>query len=208
MDKSLSQAAALSVISMYYKVKDNLADKGTTVKIKSLLAYPFAAYWHKKAKKNYPQIDDMVSQMLNEQFSAENDANCKIDKAAEPSATMFSKVMLIFAKNEEDKLIYSQFGYFFGKWVYLIDAIDDYENDLKKGNFNPLQTSGILSGKNKDERKKYLNEMLNQYTSQAKAAYDLIKTRRFNGILDNVINYGLPMMQKKIIFDKRVDTNV
>lgn len=207
-DDSLSQAAALSVSSVYYKVKDNLADKGISAKIKSLLAYPFAAHWHKKARKKYPQIDNMVSQMLKEQFDAENDASCKIDKAAEPSAKMFSQAMLIFAKNEEERLVYSQFGYFFGKWVYLIDAIDDYENDLKKGNFNPLHTSGILKEKNEDERKKHLNEMLNQYTSQAKAAYDLIKPKRFNGILDNVINYGLPMMQKKIIFDKRVDTDV
>lgn len=205
---TLSQASALSVISMYYKVKDNLVDKGALAKLKSFLVYPFAAHWHRKASKKYPQIEDMVSEMLSAQLTAEKDLNCKIDKAAEPSAQMFSKAMMLFAKNDTDRLIYSQFGYFFGKWVYLMDAIDDYEKDLKAKNFNPLLTSGMLNGKKENERNKYLNEVLNQYTAQAKSAYDLIKPERFNGILDNVINYGLPMMQKKILFDKRVDTNV
>ena len=31
-----------------------------------------------------------------------------------------------------------QFGYSLGKWIYIIDAVDDLEKDMEKNKFNPL----------------------------------------------------------------------
>ncbi len=206
--QSLEQASALSVISAYYKLKDNLLDKGIFSRLRARMIYPIIALWRKKACKKYPDIDDILKNMLANQIAAESNGNCKIDMAAEPTAEMFSQIMLILAKNEKEKRVFSQFGYFFGKWVYLIDAIDDYEKDKKSGDFNPFITSNSIKDMNSDAKKNYFNEVLNQCLAEAKSALDLIEVERFNGIIDNVIDWGLPMTQKKVIFDKKVDVNV
>ncbi|OON92480.1 MAG: hypothetical protein ATN32_09640 [Candidatus Epulonipiscium fishelsonii] len=33
-----------------------------------------------------------------------------------------------------------QFGYVLGKWIYIIDALDDFPKDVKNNNFNPFYT--------------------------------------------------------------------
>lgn len=207
-DDILQKAAALCIIASYYKLKDDIADSRLLKRILARMLIPLLMFKRKKAAKKYPDIEDMISKMLSEQLSVEKDENCIIDKAAEPTAKMYAKTMEILSKSEAESRIYRNFGYFFGKWVYLIDAIDDYEKDKKHGSFNPFITSKVLENKDEEEAKQYFNEVLNQCIAQYNAAYALINTTRFDGIIDNILGYGTAMMQKKIIFDKKVDVNV
>lgn len=40
-----------------------------------------------------------------------------------------------------------RFGYFLGRWIYLMDAADDLEDDLQEGAFNPFVSRFGLSDK-------------------------------------------------------------
>ena len=67
-----------------------------------------------------------------------------IDEISHP----FSHIVGFILKNYPGKLsndsekirnyLYS-FGYSFGKWIYLMDALDDLKDDMNYGNFNPLE---------------------------------------------------------------------
>lgn len=194
-----SKASALSVISSYYKLKDDIADSGFFKKIASYLLKPFFSHWHKKAVKNYPEIEKIVSEMMTMQFNAEHSENISIDSAAHPTAFMLANILSLEADDEVDKRVYYEFGYHLGRWVYLIDAADDYEDDIKHNNFNPF-----LSIK-QDNIFDYMTGVLNQSLARAYNAYNLIELTDFKGIFDNMMLYGFPSAQNRVMEKKTME---
>ena len=203
-NKALKRASALSVITFYYKLLDDINDKSFIKSIPTRLLIPYAKHLQKKAKREFPEIDDIVCKMLESQFLAEQDTLCGLDKSSEPTAQMLSEMMCILAKDESQRNIYKYFGYYLGKWVYLIDATDDIEDDIKKDGFNPFKTNLVqnIDDLKKDEIKDKINGTLNYNVSQIIQAYNLMEFTHFNDIIDNIVNQGLANMQKQIIYDK------
>lgn len=196
-EEALSKAAALSIISVYYKLVDNIADGGFFEKLLCYLLMPFFSVWHKKAKKKFPKIEEAVAEMSKAQFEVERDADCSIDKAADPTATMLSKVLSFLTDDAETCRILSTMGYFLGKWIYLIDAANDYDDDIKKSNFNPYV---IAFRDKKPSHLKDINASLDHCLSECLLSYNLLEVRRFNRIIDNLLIYGLPKKQESVLY--------
>ena len=110
--------------------------------------------------------------------------------------------MLLLANTDTEKAVFGEFGYFLGKWVYLMDAADDYEKDLKQGSFNPFVHTLKDKQLSQQEQNEYINKTINVTASRAISAFNLMEINTFIGIADNLVNLGLGDMQKKIIFDK------
>lgn len=197
----LSKAAALSVVSVYYKLVDNIADGGFFEKLGCYMLLPFFSRCRKKAKRNFPEIEAAVSKMSSLQMEYEKDSNCSIDKAAEPTANMLATVMSLLADdsqgNDAQHRIYHSFGYFLGKWIYLCDAANDYDYDYKHKGFNPYI---IAYGDDKEANLNNINESLNHCLSEVVLSYNLMKPRRFDRIIENVLVYGLPKKQNSILY--------
>lgn len=196
-DKSLSKAAAFSVISVYYKLIDDIHDSKFFKRIITRLIKPFFSHWHKKAAKNYPELEVCVADMMQMQSEAEENPECGIDEAAHPTANMLSRVLELEGKDDIEKRVLSEFGYHLGRWIYLIDAADDYENDKKRGNFNPF------TDKDENAVKDIMNNTLNQCLARAFDAYQLLNITDFKGILDNMMLYGFPAKQNAVIFGQQ-----
>lgn len=191
-DDCFSKAAAFSVISAYYKLKDDIADNGFIKKNLYRLLLPFFSHWRKKAMKNYSSLDEFVSEMMQLQNKDENNNKSTVDSSAHPTAYMIANVFSLEAKNEIEKRVFYEFGYHIGRWIYLIDAADDLQKDAKNGNFNPF----IKNNKSTDFV--YIKAVLNQSLARAYDAYNLIEIRDFKGILDNMLLKGFPTIQNKI----------
>lgn len=202
-EEALSKAAALSVTSVYYKLVDNIADGSFFEKLSCYFLLPFFSRCRKKAKRKYPKIEEAVSLMSETQFEVERDETCSIDKASEPTAKMLSSVLSFLINDDEfdaenKRRILSSFGYFLGKWIYLIDAANDFDDDLKSGNFNPYV---ITFGKvKKDEHLKDIEGSLNHCLSECFLSYNLLDLHHFNRVVENVLMYGLPKKQKSILY--------
>ena len=201
--KALSLAAALSVSSAYYKLIDNLADSPWYKRIGYRMIQPFFASWRRKCEKKYPQIVEILKTMSEEQLSAEKDPDCCLDKAADPTAKMLSQVCELIpdevklrTKQEPQKVkrILSTFGYYFGRWIYLIDAADDYEDDVKHGSFNPFALSD-----HGDHIADYLTPTLNHCLSESLLSYKLLDEGLFDSIIMNVLTSSCVNIQKEII---------
>ena len=198
-DKSLSKAAAFSVISVYYKLIDDIHDSKFFKRIITRLIKPFFSHWHKKAAKNYPELEVCVADMMQMQSEAEENPECGIDEAAHPTANMLSRVLELEGKDDIEKRVLSEFGYHLGRWIYLMDACDDLEKDIKKKNFNPFKKK--YNGDVKATMQ-YCNEVLNMTAAQLIMAYELLDLHRYKAILDNIIYNGITMQQKKYTFDR------
>ena len=199
---AFSLAAALSVISAYYKLIDNLLDSPWYKRILYRLIQPFFALWRKKAAKKYPAIDEAVSNMMERQINAEQDKNCSLDMAADPTATMLGEMCALLTehiplrkplKKDTAKRILQTMGYAMGRWIYLIDAADDYEKDQKHHNFNPFLLSET------DNLSAYMEANLNHALSDALLSYGLLEKGRYDSIIRNVLYISCVNIQKKIL---------
>ncbi|MDE6557635.1 MAG: hypothetical protein K2K39_00860, partial [Clostridia bacterium] len=116
----------------YYKLLDDKADG------ESKGAFSFAyKRGYKRALKRHPRVAEIIKKCMEEQRELEK-SGCKIiDAACEPTANMI-KELSEYVLGDKSTGATAQLNYAIGKWVYLADALDDYDNDVKKGRYNVL----------------------------------------------------------------------
>ena len=189
------KAAAFSVVSVYFKIADDIKDSGFLKSLLLRIIKPFFSHNRKKAKMHYPELDKIVSDMMQLQNEAETNAEISVDSSAHPTAKMLAELFSLEAENDNQKRVYYEFGYHIGRWIYLIDAADDLDKDIEKDNFNPFYDK-----KNKVKKDvQSITATLNQSLARAYDAYNLIDNiKDFKGILDNMILKGFPSVQNGI----------
>jgi len=199
---AIDRAADIGTILAYYKLKDTLADEGFFKRLGAWCALPFARHAHKKAKKTVPHVDEAVAAMMAAQARLEAEGCASIDRAAEPFALLLQTLAAEISADEKQKRVLERFGYCLGRWVYLMDAVDDLAKDLEKGRYNPYIGARRLQKGDADgvkEARAYSLYTLNACLAECKTAYDLLEIRRFDGILRNIMEEGMAHAQKRVI---------
>lgn len=196
--EELNFCAGCAMLMIYYKLVDNLHDSGFFGKIKTLCALPFAAYARKNAKKLYPKIDMIIKEAMQKQSQVEKEPISSIDKTAHPTANALSKICEYLSDDEKQKVILAKFGYMIGRYVYLSDALDDLERDIKKNEFNPFKKKFENENKSIEEIKKYAIELINITIAETAPAYELLNLKRYKPILDNIVYLGFHNTLKEI----------
>lgn len=194
--------SAAAVIMVYYKLYDNLHDSGFFKKIGAGLTLPLFYCAHKKAAKLYPELEKYVSEMMETQLKIESEKSISIDAAAEPTARALANIVSDGIIDAEQRIIVERIGYCVGRWVYLLDAADDFEKDLKTGDYNPFRS--VYDGENKASVYEKANEVLERTLWDLTRTYDLLECKRFQPILENILNDGMYQTQKRILESKEV----
>ncbi len=216
--EALDLAAALTVILAWYKLKDDWQDGGFSRKARSALAFPLAAPAHRKALARYPRLEQLAEEYWQAQAEAERQG-AGLDACAEHTAHMLEEALAFGASRlgagEGDSLerILRQLGYHLGRWIYLMDAADDWREDGEKGSFNPflLRFSSPPSPGSQEETqlRDYANQTLNMTMAQLNGAFSLLELRQFGPILRNIVEQGMPQAQRQTLFqEKKENDNV
>lgn len=199
---STDLAADLGTLLAYYKLKDTLADEKFFKKLGAACVYPILAAYRRRAAKRQPDADREISAMMAAQAEAESAHTASIDRAAEPFAKMLAYMATLVAQSDTQRVILERFGYCLGRWVYLIDAVDDLADDLKGGQYNPYALAKDLRADDTDgiaACREYAALTLNACLAECIAAYNLLDIRRFDGILRNILEEGMPAAQTRVI---------
>lgn len=203
--------SAATVMMFYQKINDNIADSGFFGKIGWRLMKLFAAPMRRKARKDYPDIDAATAEYIDRQRAAESLADPTLDEVSQPTAELISYLAGFLTTDETDKKILADFGYYLGRWIYMIDAMDDIEKDLKKKNFNPfVRKFGLTREDIKNDTEKleqarlFANECLNMSISRAISAYNLLSFGEYSPLLDNVIFLGTGRAQQSALHEKEL----
>lgn len=182
-------ASAVTVILAYFKLIDNINDGSFFKKTALTLIRPYFAFLKNRARKKYPDIVDVISRGMDDQFLTEEQNDVSPDKAADASARMLS---WLFAYGEtENADTAGQFGYQLGRAVYFLDAFDDYEKDMKTGSFNPFKGTDDLVRDAAFAVNLSVGELINISKKQS--------FNNFKEIVDNIIYDGLNFQLNKII---------
>ena len=133
VDALTAELGALNTALAYQKAADDAADRsrGRGRRIWFRKGY-------RRAKKRYPALIALVEEYVQAQAAVERARTPSPDAAAEPTAVLMRKLSEHFL-GEKACAASGDLFYAVGKWVYLIDALDDYERDArKKGRYNPF----------------------------------------------------------------------
>lgn len=199
------KAAALCVLLTYHKLRDDLDDGGFFRSLGSRALLLIASPKAKKATARYPFLAEQAERAMLAQRQAE-DASSGVDQCAEPTAKLLEAVFGELAGCDARRPAFERFGYFLGRWIYLMDAADDLPDDLREGSFNPFIARLGLSGKTtltekeRSAAEEACNAVLNATASQMILALNLLDLEGFGPIVENVAVKGLPQIQKEILF--------
>ena len=197
---AIDKAADVGTLLTYYKLKDTIADEGFGKRVAAWCALPFAAAARRKAAKRQPHLDAAVRDMMTAQAALERENTPSIDRAAEPFALLLQTLAGDIAADDSQRRVLERFGYCLGRWVYLADAVDDLAQDLKKGRYNPyIRARNITDSDGVTATRQYAAETLNACLAECIAAYNLLDIRRFDGILRNILEQGMPHTQHRVI---------
>jgi hypothetical protein len=117
-----------------------------------------------------------------------------MDRAADTFARILQAAAPVTGDAGEDRPL-GQLLYHVGRWIYLIDAWDDLERDLRQGNYNPL----ILRYQGRPrEHLEEVRSTLRHSRNLAASAYALVKAERWDGILSNILYLGLPAVEESV----------
>ena len=175
--------ADVSVLLFYYKIRDDLSDHGFWRKILALLVFPIAYLMYRKASRLRPEADRIAWQMMREQTDREAE-NAALDAAAEPSAHALAALAALQSQDMQVK----RFFYLLGRYVYLIDAVDDVRDDIRRHNFNPLKDRYL---REPDAFYDYALGLLNLNIGELVKAFETLHPHRYRDIAYNVVFDGL-----------------
>lgn len=202
--RELDYAADASSLLFYYTVKDKIKDPGFLDKLQGIISFPLASYLRKRAMKRSIGLDEKISHALKKLSICETEKKANIDEPAAAFGEVLSDVMSFGIDNKNNHEILKRVGFFLGRWIYIIDAYDDLEKDIKEKSYNPV---ALLWGKGNisaHDIKKVASEEIS-YTltlslHEALLALQLLDLRRFEGIIMNILERGLLSVQEGILF--------
>ena len=206
-DELLRRAAALTVIMFYYKLLDDLEDGRGPRKLLCYILLPFVKNKFKKAVKDYSQFDGIISLSMKKQAQTELNKDCSVDRACDPSATALGEIFSYGVDDGELRRVLYRIGYCVGRWVYLADAFDDLEKDVKSGSFNPFAAKYGLERETvknlDDEVIDGISASIRLTANEAASAFDLAQHKCYSPIAENIIYDGMENELINIIHKKR-----
>ncbi|NLM98229.1 MAG: hypothetical protein GX175_11590 [Halanaerobiaceae bacterium] len=193
-NKHLEYAAELSIIFVYLNLLDNWQDEHS---LKSLAILPVYFFPFRKNRKKYNDKFQQFKACLERLTLLEKNRNEILDRSADVFAEIMSYIFTPdYIKGTKEERILAYLGYNLGRWIYILDAYSDIEEDIKNGSYNPL----LLQYKYQEdegladflERIKEPVEFTLTFTLSSFAnSYQLLGIKRFGNILDNIIYKGL-----------------
>ncbi|HJB93923.1 MAG TPA: hypothetical protein H9708_08260 [Candidatus Borkfalkia stercoripullorum] len=187
--------ACLNTLLTYYKLTDDILDEH-----KGRISRAFFKRGYKKAKALHPDAAGIVKARMAELFELEKAGCASLDMAADPFGLMIADLS-DYCLGESATEYTRKLFYGVGKWVYLIDALDDYDKDVKKKNYNPFVSA--YKAPTKDEMlAKNREEVDFVFKSVFAENAECLKNIRFyfnTDLTDNIILRGMPASTRKVM---------
>ena len=127
-------ARAFAILS-YYKMQDDLSDEGLANRMLVSASRPILSSDKKKA--DLGPLAEIVKDRLEKIAAIERERLPSIDAPAELFGELLGEIFA-YGLEGADRLVTYECGFHLGKFILLVDAIDDYESDRKTGKYNPF----------------------------------------------------------------------
>lgn len=126
--------ADMNILLTYYKLMDDWIDEKS---VSSLIGNGFLKKKARQVIARYPRQSKVIRRCLKRLSQCEKENCTDLDKTAGCFGELMAELFVYKQDVWEERL--RKMGFYLGKFIYLMDAYEDLEEDLKKGHYNPLK---------------------------------------------------------------------
>ena len=183
-------AARISALLTCEQLRDDLRDRGAKRKIRARLLLPIFRRAEKRA--DLPDLDAEFRRCLDSLDALERANEPSADASAETFGSLLGAAFAYGLDGADARILY-EIGRHTGRFVYLADAAEDYDDDRRRGNYNPL----VLGYGGRDlspEDKNALHTALLLELTALERAVALLPPERndLSELTDNILYIGVP----------------
>ena len=194
----LDFCAAASAILAFEKCRDNVADERGFARLKARISCLFLKGAYRRAKKRVPALAESVHAHLARLSALEKEKTPSVDTVAAVFGDLLADVTA-YGLEGANATVARKIGFETGRFIYVLDALDDLDKDVKKGRYNPfaLAYGSTLSAEDREGIKDALLCTL----CDLEKAFDLMEsddsTRK--EILNNILYLGMPQALERVL---------
>lgn len=189
-------AADMNLILAYYHLVDDWEDEH---KASALIGSKALKRRVKKAIQKYPRQCRVIREELQNLSIYEKNESIMIDEPAGCFGRLMAEIFIYKEDHWEERL--RRMGFYLGKYIYIMDAYDDLDKDLKEGSYNPLKN--ICREPDYEER---CRNMLCMMLGEASAAFEQLPLLVDIDILRNILYDGVWKRYRKLQEQKEEKT--
>ena len=199
--RTLDYCADASVLLSYSKCLDDIHDERGLRRLRARLAMAGLRGGYRKAKRRHPALDLAIREAL--QALSEWEQQPDTHSADEP-AELFGRLMAAVFSEGLDGVparLAAELGRGIGKWIYLVDAADDFAADIKKHRYNPYR--GLFGSTLTEENRRAIALSLTEILADSERAFllfDQAPCPELREIVSNILYLGMPRTAKRVLF--------
>lgn len=199
INPQLEYSAYVGGILTAGKIADNITDeKGAKRFLAELLRF-FFSKMEREATESLPELSALVESKLRALKQVEENKTASIDVPADIFGEMMS-ALLFYGFDGNKKIIAENIGKRLGRWIYIVDAFDDYDDDRKSGSYNPFVELYEAKDFTPDNLIS-ISKMLEAELSLAFSAIELLDDdadKNRSEIIKNILCNGMPASVKRV----------
>lgn len=177
----IDYAADMNALLFWYKCKDQSMDDHSVLGKAGEKVFLKAS---DSVRKLWPVQAEKVEYALSELWKEEGKTDPDPDLLCNLSGEMLASVFVPDPKDTWSKVLYAV-GAGLGRFVYWMDAWEDYDEDLKKGRFNPL-----VVWHERPDYNEFCLETLELLMSDAAESFEILPLEQDLDLMRNIIYSG------------------
>ena len=196
----LRYCAAATAILAFEKCRDNVADERGLRRFVARLQCLWLRRAYKKAKKCTPGLAESVRAHLVRLAEQERAKQPSVDVVAAIFGDLLADVAAYGLEGDLARLA-RKIGWETGRFVYILDALDDLEKDAEKGRFNPFLL--LHGGPLPEEQRCSIEQALIVGLMDLESAFHLLPEAQDptrHEILNNILYLGMPSTLKRVLY--------
>lgn len=208
-NSAIDYAAFFNVLLTYYKLLDNFEDDKS---LKSKIYASVLKIYLKKSPNYNSENSKRISEILKTLSMEEQASKGKsLDELSHHFADLTGCILAAYEKNKDYEDSLYKLGYNLGKWIYIIDAYDDLERDMKESKFNAINSTFNSENLTYKELATLVKERIKFLLSMCGAGcienLNKLPIKRNYDLLYNILQYGLMEKMDKVFNGKEESSN-
>lgn len=190
-NKYIDYAADMTILLTYLKCVDDWKDEK---RYRSACLCRIWKHRYLRVKKQYPKKVEHIEQALEQIMLCEQQQCYDLDKISSLFGIVMGEIM-VYTQDEWSQNLY-EIGDYLGRFIYIMDAYDDVEDDMKKHMYNPFCKDYKDDGF--DDR---IHAILELMIAQSADAFEILPILQYTDLLRNIFYSGIwakyEMIRKK-----------
>lgn len=180
-NEMIDYVADMNILLTWYKCKDDFRDDGK-------IMHGIYGKTIEKQVKNiglcYERQERIVKEYMNSLLMLEKTENMDIDQLSGTFGHLLEEIFVVKRDGWEKYL--RNIGFYIGKFIYILDAYEDLEQDRKKGCFNPF-----LDREQEEGFDEWVKQLLTMIAAEFAKTFEKLPITENADILRNIIYSGI-----------------